>query len=110
MLAGFFSYDDERLAAAFKRDDIRGVYGPQFNAFVAEEVGAAYVEFLRREFAVAHPCVAVGRDARQGSIDLLLAFCRGAARAGGKALRLGLVSSEICYHAAGSRPIWTGPR
>lgn len=103
MLAGFFSYDDERIAAAFKRDDVRGVYGPQFNAFVAEEVAAAYVEFLRREFGLAAPCVAVGRDARQGSIDLLLAFCRGVARAGGKALRLGLVSSEICYHAAGSR-------
>ncbi len=104
MLAGFFSYDDARIAAAFKRDDIRGVYGPQFNVWVAEEVGAAYAELLRREFAAAVPRVAVGRDARQGSVDLLLAFCRGVERAGGKTWRLGLVSSEICYHAAGSRP------
>ncbi|MBT3290513.1 MAG: hypothetical protein HN380_24425, partial [Victivallales bacterium] len=49
MLAGFFRYDDEQIAAAFKRDDIRGVYGPQFNMFVAEEVGAAYTALLRRE-------------------------------------------------------------
>lgn len=103
MLAGFFSYDDERIAAAFKRDDIRGVYGPQFNTWVSEEVGVAYAELLRREFGVAMPRVAVGRDARQGSIDLLLAFCRGVERAGGRAWRLGLVSSEVCYYAAGSR-------
>jgi phosphomannomutase len=104
MLAGFFSYDDKLIAAAFKRDDIRGVYGPQFNVFVAEEVGAAYAELLREGSPGCLPRVAVGRDARQGSVDLLLAFCRGIERVGGKALRLGLVSSEICYHAAGSRP------
>ncbi|MBT7165885.1 MAG: hypothetical protein HN904_24100 [Victivallales bacterium] len=103
MLAGFFRYDDERIAAAFKRDDIRGVYGPQFNMFVAEEVGAAYTALLRRESKAEILRVAVGRDARQGSVDLLLAFCRGVSRAGGCPLRLGLVSSEICYHAAGSR-------
>jgi len=104
MLAGFFRYDDERIAAAFKRDDIRGVYGPQFNMFVAEEVGAAYTALLRAGSMVEVPRVAVGRDARQGSVDLLIAFCRGVSRAGGHPLRLGLVSSEICYHAAGSRP------
>jgi phosphomannomutase len=108
MLAGFFSYDDDRIRDAFKRDDIRGVYGPQFNVFLAEETGAAYAELLRREFGAAIPRVAVGRDARQGSVDLLLAFCRGIARAGGEPLRLGLVSSEICYHAAGSMPALDG--
>jgi phosphomannomutase len=103
MLAGFFSYSDERIRGIFKRDDIRGVYGPEFNVFLAEETGAAYAELLREEFGASTPRVAVGRDARQGSVDIMLAFCRGIARVGGCPLRLGLVSSEICYHAAGSR-------
>ena len=108
MTDGFFEYSDERIASAFKRDDVRGVYGPEFNVFVAEELGAAYAGLLHREFAAECPCVAVGRDARQGSIDLALAFCRGVEREGGRCVRLGLASSEICYHAAASVPFLHG--
>jgi phosphomannomutase len=90
------------IAAVFKRDDLRGLWPEQFNAETAFLAGKAMALRLGQQHAA--PRVAVGHDARTGSFDLTLSFCRGLAAGGASACRLGLVSSEQVYFVCGKYP------
>lgn len=87
------------IAAIFKRDDIRGLWPDQFNAETAFLAGQAMAARLALRHSA--PRIAVGHDARTGSFELMLSFCRGLAAGGASACRLGLVSSEQVYFVCG---------
>lgn len=95
--------DASTLTAVLKRDDIRGVWPHEFNAEVALLFGEAFTALVRGNPAAA-PTIVVGHDARNGSFELGLAFCRGVLAAGGQAEWLGLVSTEHVYYMAGRYP------
>ena len=87
------------IAAVFKRDDLRGIWPDQFNTETAFLAGQAMATRLAQHHAA--PCVAVGHDARTGSFELMLSFCRGLIAGGASARRLGMVSSEQVYFVCG---------
>ncbi|MBO4618650.1 MAG: hypothetical protein J5654_00925 [Victivallales bacterium] len=87
------------LDAVFKRDDLRGVYPEAMNAEVAMLAGWSFAKLCGKE-----PCIAVGYDARLSSPELSRAVCQGVALAGGRTVKLGMVSSEQLYFACGQYP------
>ncbi len=87
------------IAAVFKRDDLRGLWPDQFNAETAFLAGQAMAARLAQRHPA--PRVAVGHDARTGSFELMLSFCRGLVAGGASARRLGMVSSEQVYFVCG---------
>ena len=96
--------DLEVVNAVFKRDDVRGLWPNHLTASLMSRIAEGFVALLRTKFPSAgSPCVAVACDGRTSSQELLLAFCEGVARAGGRAVRLGLASTEYIYFAAGER-------
>src|SRR5699024_4623822 len=65
------------------------------NADVALAVGFAFVEVTGTDL------VLVGGDMRPSSEDYVKAFTRGAAAAGADVVQLGLISTDMLYHASG---------
>ena len=84
------------LTGIFKAYDVRGLYPAQINGTIAERIGRAFAEFCRAG------TVAVGRDMRSHSPELLEGLCRGLIAGGCEVLELGLVSTPMCYHAVGA--------
>jgi phosphomannomutase len=80
----------------FKAYDVRGIYPAELDEDGAEAIGRAYVE----QFEPA--TIAVGRDMRLSSPTMQTAFIRGAAAAGADVLDVGMIGTEMLYHAVGA--------
>jgi phosphomannomutase len=79
--------------AVFKAYDVRGIYPEQLDEDGAYRIGRAYVEhFEPRE-------IAVGRDMRISSPTIAGAAIEGALDGGANVVDLGLVGTEMLYHA-----------
>lgn len=79
----------------FKAYDIRGVYPSQLNEEAMEYIGRAFVDcFKIKEMFV-------GCDMRLSTPALVAAFVDGATKQGAKVVRLGQISTDALYFAAG---------
>src|SRR5690625_2448109 len=90
-----FDLPKMNLADSFKAYDVRGIEDETINADVALAVGFAFVEVTGTDL------VLVGGDMRPSSEDYVKAFTRGAAAAGADVEQLGLISTDMLYHASG---------
>ena len=79
----------------FKAYDVRGLYPSQLDEEGAYRIGRGYVEHFEPK------SVAVGRDMRLSSETMSAAVVEGAADGGADVLDLGLVGTEMVYHAVG---------
>ena len=82
--------------AIFKAYDVRGLYGEELDEDGAYAIGRAYTEHFEPR------SIAVGRDMRVSSPSMAEAVIRGAADGGADVLDVGLVGTEMLYHAVGS--------
>ncbi len=80
----------------FKAYDVRGLHGSELDEDGAYAVGRAYVEQFEPR------TMAVGRDMRISAPAMSEAVIRGAADGGADVLDIGLVGTEMLYHAVGS--------
>jgi phosphomannomutase len=87
---------DSALDSIFKAYDVRGIYPDEIDESIARRIGNAFVAFT------GSARVLVGHDARPSSEPLVAAFIEGALVAGADVVDLGLVSTDLCYFAAGS--------
>jgi phosphomannomutase len=83
------------LAAIFKAYDVRGTVPDQLDDEAAHRIGSAFAEFTgaRR--------IAVGHDARTSSPALAEAFMIGVASQGVEVDDLGMITTDMVYHASG---------
>jgi phosphomannomutase len=79
----------------FKAYDVRGLYPSQLDEDGAYRIGRGYVEHFEPK------SIAVGRDMRLSSEAMSAAVVEGAADGGADVLDLGLVGTEMVYHAVG---------
>ncbi len=89
------------FASIFKAYDVRGTVPDQFDAAMAERIGAAFAAFVRRGDSAATR-VLVARDMRPSGVDLAAAFAEGVLAQGLDVVDLGLGSTDLLYFAAGS--------
>ena len=96
------AYDARILDAAIKAYDVRGVVPDQFDAALARDVGAAFVEVLGIRVADGGPgAVVVGQDMRPSGDGLVEAFADGVTSRGCDVIRIGLASTDGLYFASG---------
>ena len=81
---------------AFKAYDIRGLYGTELDEEGAYAIGRAYVEHFEPR------TIAVGRDMRVSAPTMSAAVIEGAADGGADVVDLGMVGTEMLYHAVGA--------
>lgn len=81
----------------FREYDIRGVYGVDLNTEVAYLIGKALGTKLR-ELNI--PSTVVGYDNRLSSVELEENLVKGIIETGSNVIRLGLVTTPMCYFAA----------
>ena len=79
--------------AVFKAYDVRGVHPSELDEEGAYAIGRAYVEHFEPRR------IAVGRDMRVSSPSMAAALIDGAADGGADVLDIGLVGTEMVYHA-----------
>ncbi len=79
--------------AVFKAYDVRGVHPSELDEEGAYAIGRAYVEHFEPRR------IAVGRDMRVSSPAMAAAVIDGAADGGADVLDIGLVGTEMVYHA-----------
>ena len=79
-------------ASIFKAYDVRGLYPSQLDGEVARRIGRAFVDYLgaRR--------IAVGRDVRLSSPEILAGFIRGARAEGAEVTDIGVVGTDMLYY------------
>jgi phosphomannomutase len=82
--------------SVFKAYDVRGLYPSELDEDGAYRVGRAYVEHFEPRV------IAVGRDMRLSSPTMATALIDGAADAGADVVDIGLVGTEMLYHAVTS--------
>jgi phosphomannomutase len=79
----------------FKAYDVRGLYPSELDEEGARAIGRAYVEHFEPKK------IAVGRDMRLSSPTMHESFVRGASEAGADVVDIGMVGTEMLYHAVG---------
>jgi phosphomannomutase len=79
--------------SVFKAYDVRGVYPTELDEDGAYRVARAYTEHFEPQ------SVAVGHDMRTSSPAVFAAVVNGVADAGAEVVELGLVGTEMLYHA-----------
>ncbi len=84
------------LAAIFKAYDVRGTVPDQLDDEAARRIGAAFARFTGA------PRIGVGHDARTSSPALALAFADGVTAQGVAVDDLGMITTDMVYHAAGA--------
>jgi phosphomannomutase len=79
-------------ASIFKAYDVRGLYPRQLDGEVARRIGRAFIDYLgaRR--------IAVGRDVRLSSPELLAGFIRGVRSEGAEVTDIGVVGTDMLYY------------
>jgi len=79
----------------FKAYDVRGIHGLEIDEDGAYRVGRAYVDQFEPR------TVAIGRDMRVSSPTMASAVIEGVADAGADVIDIGMVGTEMLYHAVG---------
>jgi phosphomannomutase len=89
----------------FKAYDIRGLYGDQIDADVAEQVGRAFVRVLAGLAGkdASELRVGLGRDMRLTAPELAARYREGMVAEGADVLDAGMVGTEMLYFLVGSR-------
>lgn len=82
--------------SVFKAYDVRGIYPGELDEHGAYAIGRAYVDEFRPS------TIAVGRDTRVSAPAMAAALIEGALDAGTDVLDIGMVGTEMLYHAVGS--------
>ena len=99
---GSGAYDARILDSVIKAYDVRGIVPDQFDAALARDVGAAFVEVLGIRVADGGPgAVVVGQDMRPSGDGLVEAFADGVTSRGCDVIRIGLASTDGLYFASG---------
>ncbi|MCW4458461.1 phosphomannomutase/phosphoglucomutase [Microbacterium sp. MPKO10] len=88
----------DRLTAAVKSYDIRGLVDVDLTDQIVEAIGAAFVD----ELGAAGADVVVGHDMRDSSPRFAAAFGAGVRARGGNVISIGLCSTDESYFASGS--------
>src|SRR6476659_8486102 len=83
------------LDAVFKAYDIRGTVPEQLDESMCRAIGLAFARFAGADR------ILVGHDMRPSCDGLVAAFCEGVRGEGVDVVRLGLVSTDLVYFAAG---------
>ena len=76
----------------FRAYDIRGIYGIDLNEKIAFQIGEAYGQFLN-----SNAIIAVGRDIRESSQNLLNSLIDGLTNTGINVIDIGIVPSPVLY-------------
>ncbi|HYI75894.1 MAG TPA: phosphomannomutase/phosphoglucomutase [Gaiellaceae bacterium] len=79
--------------SVFKAYDVRGIYPTQLDEDGAYRIGRAYAEHFEPR------SVAVGHDMRVSAAEMYASVVSGIADAGSDVIELGLVGTEMLYHA-----------
>jgi phosphomannomutase len=89
----------------FKAYDIRGIYGEQFDADLAERIGRAFVHVLSalEGKPVGELRVGLGRDMRLTAPELAARYREGMLAEGANVTDAGMVGTEMLYYLVGSR-------
>jgi len=80
-------------SVVFKAYDVRGLYPSQLDEDGAYRIGRGYVEHFEPK------TIAIGRDMRLSSPEMARAAIDGAADGGADVVDIGLVGTEMLYHA-----------
>jgi phosphomannomutase len=86
----------------FKAYDIRGIYPRQLDGEVARQVGQAFIGYLGAKR------VAVGRDARASSPDLMEHFVAGVRAGGARVIDIGMIGTDMLYYYVGRHDLEGG--
>ena len=91
----------------FKAYDIRGLYGSDIDAGLAELIGRAFARVIAdlEDKPTAQLRLGLGRDMRLTAPELSQAYCRGIASEGATVLDAGEVGTEMLYYLVGSRDL-----
>jgi phosphomannomutase len=91
----------------FKAYDIRGLYGEQIDADLAERIGRAFARVLGRLAGKAPDQlrVGMGHDMRLSAPELAARYRDGMVSEGVHVLDAGMVGSELVYYLVGSREL-----
>ena len=94
-------------AAIYKAYDIRGVYGEDIDAGVAESIGRAFVRVIAQLAGKAPTdlTLGLGRDMRLTAPELAGAYRAGMTAEGANVLDAGQVGTEMLYFLVGSRDL-----
>jgi len=87
------------LADILNANDLRGLVPAQWGTREATAIGAALAEHLGPK------PILVGRDMRRSGAELSTAIARGITSCGVDVVDLGLVSTDACYFASGTRSL-----
>ncbi|MEW5850330.1 MAG: phosphomannomutase/phosphoglucomutase [Myxococcota bacterium] len=79
----------------FREYDVRGVYGKDLDASVAETLGRAYATFFRKREARGK--IVVGRDCRVSGPDLHRGLIKGLTESGMTVVDVGVVATPVQY-------------
>jgi phosphomannomutase len=91
----------------FKAYDIRGLYGSDIDAALAEQIGRAFAQVIAEleETPTGELRLGLGRDMRLTAPELSAAYRRGMCAEGAKVLDAGEVGTEMLYYLVGSRDL-----
>src|SRR5256886_7494788 len=91
--------------AIFKAYDIRGLYGADIDADVAELIGRAFVRVIPglEERPASELRLGLGHDMRLTAAELAARYREGMCSEGATVLDAGLVGTEMLYYLVGSR-------
>jgi phosphomannomutase len=93
--------------AIFKAYDIRGLYGEEIDANVAELIGRAFVRVIAELEGkrAAELRLGLGYDMRLTAPELAPAYRRGMCSEGATVLDAGMIATEMLYYLVGSRDL-----
>jgi phosphomannomutase len=91
----------------FKAYDIRGVYGEDIDAEVAEQIGRAFAQVIAEleDKPTSELRLGLGRDMRLNAPELAAAYRKGMCAEGATVLDAGRVGTEMLYYLVGSREL-----
>src|SRR5437763_9668796 len=91
----------------FKAYDIRGIYGEEIDAELAERIGRAYARVIGQLEGkqVDQLRLGLGRDMRLTAPELAAAYRAGILAEGANVLDAGQVGTEMLYYLVGSRDL-----
>lgn len=81
----------------FREYDIRGVFEKDFDLQFAQDLGAAYVEHLKKSLNKSKITLTVGHDARLSSPAITKSITEGIIGQGADVILLGLITTPISY-------------
>ena len=91
----------------FKAYDIRGLYGTELDADIAELIGRAFARVIseREGKSPSDLRLGLGRDMRLQAPEMAAAYRNGMASEGATVLDAGMVATEMLYFLVGSRDL-----